>query len=60
MDKIYCEGESLMDNTITNTSRWVICPNCGYEFHCNELSYDELGWHTTCPDCEGTFDVDLG
>ena len=36
----------------------VKCLNCGEEFAARDLSKDELGWHTTCPKCFGTFDVD--
>lgn len=36
----------------------VKCLNCGEEFVARDLSKDELGWHTTCPKCKGSFDVD--
>ena len=34
------------------------CLNCGYEFD-GTISYDELGWHSSCPECECSFDVDI-
>jgi len=33
--------------------------NCGHEFDLTGASYDDLGWHTSCPDCKSSFDVDL-
>lgn len=33
------------------------CLQCGHEFE-GMISHDELGWHSTCPKCEGSFDVD--
>lgn len=33
------------------------CLNCGYEFILINASIDELGWHTTCPECSGSFDI---
>lgn len=36
----------------------VKCLNCGYEFELNSASNDELGWHTTCPECNGSFDLE--
>ncbi len=37
----------------------VICFNCGEEFEFIGASQDELGWHTNCPHCEGSFDIDI-
>jgi len=37
----------------------VSCLNCSHEFALNGLSRDKLGWHTVCPDCESSFDVDI-
>ena len=34
-----------------------ICPHCGEEFAA-PIIFDSLGWHTSCPRCEGSFDVD--
>lgn len=34
------------------------CLNCGYEFE-GGISKDELGWHSSCPKCECSFDVDV-
>ena len=34
------------------------CLNCGHEFD-GSISKDELGWHSSCPKCEGSFDVDV-
>lgn len=33
------------------------CPHCERNFE-RPISLDYLGWHTTCPFCEGSFDVD--
>lgn len=33
------------------------CPHCGRNFE-RPLYLDYLGWHTACPFCEGSFDVD--
>ena len=35
------------------------CLNCGHEFVLNDLHRDKLVWHTSCPECEGSFDVDI-
>ena len=37
----------------------VKCLHCGHEFELESVSNDSLGWYTTCPKCEGSFDVDL-
>lgn len=37
----------------------VTCLNCSREFILNYLCHDELGWHTECPKCESSFDVDI-
>lgn len=34
------------------------CLQCGHEFE-GSISLDELGWHSSCPSCGGSFDVDL-
>ena len=34
------------------------CLNCGHEFE-GCISLDALGWHSLCPECEGSFDVDV-
>ena len=36
----------------------VICLQCGYEFKFVSASVDELGCHTVCPDCSGSFDIE--
>lgn len=33
------------------------CPHCGRNFE-RPIYLDYLGWHTACPFCEGSFDVD--
>lgn len=33
------------------------CPHCGNRFT-SAVFLDYLGWHTACPFCEGSFDVD--
>ncbi|HEY8805115.1 MAG TPA: hypothetical protein VIM42_08445 [Clostridium sp.] len=35
------------------------CMNCGHEFQLENYSIDELGYCTTCPECDGSFDIDL-
>lgn len=37
----------------------VTCLQCGYAFETNSFECDDLGWYTTCPECEGSFDVDI-
>lgn len=37
----------------------IKCLQCGYEFEFNGASKDDLGWHTTCPKCDGSFDIDI-
>ena len=37
----------------------VICLQCGHEFELTGVCNDELGWHTTCPKCDGSFDVEI-
>lgn len=34
------------------------CLNCNHEF-AGTISYDELGWHSSCPECDSSFDVVL-
>ena len=34
------------------------CLHCGTVSQ-KEVSYDELGWHTSCDACESSFDVDV-
>lgn len=34
------------------------CPHCGAHFE-GGASLDNLGWHTSCPDCGESFDVDV-
>ena len=36
----------------------VLCLNCGDFFDFTAASYDELGWHTSCPCCKASFDVE--
>lgn len=33
------------------------CLQCEYEFN-GTVELDELGWHSSCPKCGGSFDVD--
>ena len=33
------------------------CLHCGYEFN-GSIEKDKLGWHSSCPKCECSFDVD--
>ena len=34
------------------------CLHCGTEFE-GTISKDDLGWHSACPSCEQSFDVDV-
>lgn len=36
----------------------VTCPHCGNKFFVKSAKHDDLGCHTTCPVCKGSFDVD--
>jgi hypothetical protein len=36
----------------------VVCLQCGHEFELTGVSNDELGWHTVCPKCDGSFDAE--
>ena len=35
------------------------CLNCGHNFE-GFISFDAYGWHSSCPACDGSFDVDVG
>lgn len=34
------------------------CLQCGYEFE-GSITKDYLGWHSSCPECNSSFDVDV-
>ena len=34
------------------------CLQCEHKFD-GDIAYDELGWHSVCPECGGSFDVDV-
>lgn len=36
----------------------LTCLNCEHEFD-GDVSLDALGWHSACPECKSTFDVDV-
>ena len=36
----------------------LTCLQCGHRFD-GTISKDELGWHSCCPSCKGSFDVDV-
>lgn len=36
----------------------LTCLNCNHEFE-GTISLDELGWHSVCPECKSSFDVDV-
>ena len=36
----------------------VTCLNCGNTFATDSYELDDLGWHTTCPECGASFDID--
>lgn len=37
----------------------VKCLNCNFEFELKKIYHDELGDFTVCPECGGSFDVDI-
>lgn len=37
----------------------LTCLNCGHKFELEGASLDSYGWHTDCPACGGSFDIDL-
>jgi hypothetical protein len=38
-------------------ARQTECLNCGHEFELNGVSLDGLGWYTSCPACNSSFDI---
>lgn len=36
----------------------LVCMNCSHEFE-GSISLDDLGWHSVCPECGSSFDVDV-
>jgi hypothetical protein len=34
------------------------CLHCDHKFD-GTISYDKLGWHSSCPECDASFDVDV-
>lgn len=34
------------------------CLQCGHKFD-GSISHDKLGWHSTCPECGGSFDLSV-
>ena len=47
-----------MCDSAKHRSTEYTCPNCGHIFT-GSIDLDELGWHTSCPECESSFDVDV-
>ena len=39
--------------------KYCTCPHCDTNFKFDGASKDNLGWHTACPDCGGSFDIDI-
>ena len=39
--------------------RYTVCPDCGEYIPVLSADKDELGWHTSCPKCKGSFDIDV-
>jgi len=39
--------------------RYTVCPDCGEYIPVLSADKDELGWHTSCPKCKGSFDIDI-
>lgn len=37
----------------------IKCLHCEEEFELTGIEKDELGWHTSCPICGGSFDIDI-
>ena len=37
----------------------INCPHCGKQLFIDLIEKDELGWHTSCSECTGSFDVDF-
>lgn len=37
----------------------VCCFDCGFEFELEKIYHDELGTFAVCPECRGSFDVDI-
>jgi len=44
-------------SAIYEATQGMRCLHCEHEF-VGALDSDELGWHGSCPECEGSFDVD--
>lgn len=38
--------------------RQLTCLSCNHSFS-GSMSFDELGWHSSCPECGTSFDVDI-
>lgn len=55
----FSHREYLAEET-TETARELMCLQCGRTFltAADDVSVDELGPHTVCPYCKGSFDVD--
>lgn len=39
--------------------RYTVCPNCSEYIPVLSADKDELGWHTSCQRCKGSFDIDI-
>jgi len=39
--------------------KYCDCLQCGEFFELTGASKDMLGWHTACPECGGSFDIDI-
>lgn len=39
--------------------KYCSCRHCDAGFEFTGASKDKLGWHTTCPECGGSFDIDI-
>lgn len=39
--------------------KYCDCPHCGKIFEFHGASKDKLGWCVTCPECGGSFDIDI-
>ena len=37
----------------------VKCLQCGQKFELKKIYHDELGDFTVCPECDGSFDIDI-
>lgn len=49
---------AIYENVIGLKEMKLKCLHCEHEFD-GTATFDELGWHSSCPKCERSFDVDI-